>query len=187
MFLKSFKSISVILLIVLAAVYFTKPVNAQVMNGSYPQVTPSAQDISDINEGKSLFNNVKNNIITCLKLKDADFEKIGEYVMNQRFADTQAHIQMNLMAKQMMGENGEEQMHIILGKQVTGCNINNPEKGGVQGMMGNYANMMGLGNAGMMGFGGFGLFWVLPLVLYIVVIIDFILLGFWLWKQLKKK
>lgn len=40
------------------------------------------------------------------------------------------------------------------------------------------------GNQGMMNWGGFGL----PLSLFwIVILVDLILLGFWLWKQIQKK
>lgn len=41
---------------------------------------------------------------------------------------------------------------------------------------------MGYGYGGMMG--GFGIFWFLfPIVLFV----DFVLLGIWLWKQINKK
>lgn len=46
-------------------------------------------------------------------------------------------------------------------------------------MMGwNYGNMMG---------GGWGAFGVLGLLFWIIIFIDAILLGIWLWKQINKK
>ena len=43
--------------------------------------------------------------------------------------------------------------------------------------------MMGWGYGGMMN-GGFG---VLGTILWIVILVDLTLLGFWLWKQINKK
>jgi hypothetical protein len=137
------------------------------------QVTPSAQDLDDIQKGQTLYNKFKNKQITCKQLKDDDLEKIGEYVMNQRFDSTNNHIQMNERAKQMMGENGEEQMHIRLGKNATGCTNG---QGGVY-------TMMGWGYNGMMGSGLF----IIPFLVQIVILIDLILVGIWLWKQIQKK
>ena len=48
--------------------------------------------------------------------------------------------------------------------------------------------MMGFGyGAGMMGGLGAGTFGLLGFVVWIVVFVDLILLGAWLWKQLQKK
>ncbi|CAN5132397.1 hypothetical protein BH11PAT1_BH11PAT1_8050 [soil metagenome] len=44
--------------------------------------------------------------------------------------------------------------------------------------------MMGYGNFGNMMGGGFGF---LGLIFWIVILVDLILLGMWLWKQLQKK
>src|SRR3989339_1703425 len=86
-------------------------------------------------EGKQFLDNLNNNTVTCSQFKDADFEKIGEYFMGQSIGDTSRHIAMNEMMKSMMGEQGEEQMHIALGKRMSGCEPNAPLP---QNMMGNY-------------------------------------------------
>lgn len=44
--------------------------------------------------------------------------------------------------------------------------------------------MMGYWNGDMMNWGGFGLF---ALLFWIVFLIDSVLLGVWLWKQIQKK
>lgn len=44
--------------------------------------------------------------------------------------------------------------------------------------------MMGYWNGGMMNWGGFGIFVSL---FWIVILIDAILLGIWLWQQIQKK
>jgi len=47
--------------------------------------------------------------------------------------------------------------------------------------------MMGQwGNSGMMGY-GLGAFSVVGTIFWIVILIDLILLGVWLWKQIEKK
>jgi len=49
-------------------------------------------------------------------------------------------------------------------------------------MMGfGYGNMMNWGNGGMAWFGALGI------IFWLVILIDLILLGFWLWKQINKK
>jgi len=72
-------------------------------------------------EGKIFLDGLKNETITCSQLKDADFEKIGEYFMSQSVGDTSRHIAMNEMMKRMMGEKGEEQAHTAMGKRLSGC------------------------------------------------------------------
>ena len=124
MFQKRFKKLFLVLLILFSFFAFLKTANAQMMGNSEPSVTPSAQDIKDIQTGQNLYNKFQSKQLSCGQLKDADFEKIGEYVMNQRFSNTNQHIQMNNQAKQMMGENGEEQMHIQIAKNATGCSSN---------------------------------------------------------------
>jgi len=47
--------------------------------------------------------------------------------------------------------------------------------------------MMGFGYDGMMNWGGMAWFGTLGIVFWLVILIDLILLGFWLWKQINKK
>jgi NACalpha-BTF3-like transcription factor len=86
---------------------------------SAQQGEKSADQQKEEAEGKALFDQLKAKQTTCAKLTDDDFELIGEYVMGQRTGAS--HEQMNAMLKQMMGDIGEAQMHIVLGKSATGC------------------------------------------------------------------
>jgi uncharacterized membrane protein len=72
-------------------------------------------------EGKGLFDDLNNKLITCSQLKDADFEKIGEYFMGISIGDVSRHIATNEMMKRMMGEQGEEQAHTVMGKRMSNC------------------------------------------------------------------
>ena len=161
--------------------------SAQMMGGRGPvmqgygyviSVTPSPQDVNDINTGKDLFTKFQNKQVSCNNIKDDDFEKIGEYVMQQRFTDIGQHVQVDNNIKQMMGEQAEEQMHIRLGRNATGCFSN--QQGGENGMMGGfYPSMM---NSGW-GY-WFGSLWLLA---YIFVMIDLVLAAIWLWRQIKRR
>lgn len=144
-----------------------------------PQITPTQQDLQDIQTGQDLYSKFQNKQISCTNLQDADFEKIGEYLMNQQFGNVNTHIQMNERIKRMMGNQGEERMHITIARSITDCNTNN-QQGGVR-------NMMGYGyNGSMMSGWGYG-FGILCFIGYAIVLIDLILVGAWLWKQIKNK
>jgi len=65
----------------------------------------------------------------------------------------------------MMGEQGEEQMHIVMGKRISGCDTGT--KGGGNPMMG------GWGGFGVMGWLSMFLFWIL-LILGVVALIRYL-------------
>ncbi|MBI2578860.1 MAG: hypothetical protein HYW26_04060 [Candidatus Aenigmarchaeota archaeon] len=99
-------------------------------------------------EGKKFLDNLNNKIVVCPQLKNADFEKIGEYFMGQSIGDTSRHIAMNEMMKSMMGEQGEEQMHIAMGKRMSNCEPDAPMPQNMMGsdmMSGNMMRSMMMG------------------------------------------
>src|SRR3989344_3395226 len=142
-------------------------------------------------EGKQFLDNLNNNTVTCSQLKDADFEKIGEYFMGQSIGDTSRHIAMNEMMKSMMGEQGEEQIHVTWGKRGSGCDTSAafPSQGaGFMPMMwmvgsafapwsfggtkGGGNPMMGFGGNNIMGgWNGFGLLGWIPILLFWILLI----------------
>lgn len=146
-------------------------------------------------EGKQFLDNLNNKTVTCSQLKDADFEKIGEYFMGQSIGDTSRHIAMNEMMKSMMGEQGEEQMHIAWGKRGSGCDTSAefPSQGTgfmpmMQMMMGGWSSPSGLNqgnnsmmNFGFMPFGGFG--WIFMILWWVLIIAGIIALIKWLTAQ----
>jgi hypothetical protein len=86
------------------------------------QNSESNSDIAQENEeleGKALFEKLQSKQANCTDLTDSDFELIGEYLMGQKLQSE--HAQMNRMMKNMMGEEGEEQMHVMMAKNATGC------------------------------------------------------------------
>lgn len=152
-------------------------------------------------EGRKLLEDLSNKTVDCSQLKDTDFEKIGEYFMGQSIGDTSRHIVMNEMMKRMMGEKGEEQMHAVMGKRLSGCDtsaafpsqdvgfmpmINMFALYGAPGSrMGRWLSPAGPNQASksMMNFGfsspgGFG--WIFMILWWILIIAGIIMLIKWL-------
>jgi len=130
--------------------------------------------------------------LDCDDISDEDFERIGDGVMESVHAGA-AHEQMD----EMMGGEGSDSLrvaHINMGKNYLGCFNNNLRLNmPMMWMMGSDSsqagggvrNMMGWGyNGSMMGASGFGIFGA---IVGVVVFIDLVLLGIWLWKQINKK
>ncbi|MEK7624304.1 MAG: SHOCT domain-containing protein [Patescibacteria group bacterium] len=70
-------------------------------------------------EGKIVWEQLQAKKLTCKDLSDDNFGTLGEYFMGQMMGDS--HEAMNNMMIQMMGEKSEEQMHIVMGKRLSGC------------------------------------------------------------------
>lgn len=100
-------------------------------------------------EGKALWQKIEAKEITCQSLTADNFAALGEYFMGQ-MAGT-VHETMNNMMAQMMGAQSEEQIHVAIGKRMSGCEPNAPLPQGMMNMM-NGAGMMGSFGPGMMGY-----------------------------------
>jgi uncharacterized membrane protein len=103
-------------------------------------------------EGAQLFQQVQSGAKTCSQLSTANFERIGEYVMGQMVGSTSAHEAMNSAMQRMMGTQGEEQMHVLLGRRMSGCGGGTAPSSysTMMGLMGGFASgggMMGGDNA----------------------------------------
>lgn len=131
-------------------------------------------------EGRELWEKLQAKQVSCAELNDENFGVLGEYFMGQMMGDS--HAAMNAMMMQMHGKEGEEQIHIVMGKRLSGCDTSavvTEISGGWMPMM----NMMiGGGSFGsaqdrslppvfnqfmnpMMGFGTFGFFGGLFMIL----------------------
>lgn len=140
-------------------------------------------------EGKEIWEKLQAKEVTCENLSDEDFGSLGEYFMGQMAGEQ--HEAMNNMMIQMMGEEGEEQMHVAMGKRMSSCDPDRPMPQVNGGMMTMMMNMM-MGSAGSpqvggggnpmpalsgvegMGYGGwngFGLLGWLPMILFWILLI----------------
>ncbi len=192
--------------IILGAVMFlflflnVKNGNAQMMG--IPSAAPNeqSQTAQDEAAGKSVWDRLQNKQITCKDLKDDDFDVLGDFFMGNMMGGN--HASMNQLMTQRLGENGEKQMHIVMGKRLSGCdtNVAFPQGAGYfmpmmgwGGMMsGHLGQSWGGGGGGMMGFGGWnnmmGNSWSIFGGITWILIILFLILGIiYFWKGISRQ
>ena len=172
-----------IIFVTLLFVLTVTPVSAQGMMGRFfnnPNMTvDQTSTAQDELKGKQVFDKLQSKQATCQQLTDDDFDVLGDYYMGQMAGSTAAHAQMNNRMTQMMGDNAEKQMHIALGKRLSGCNTQAAYSGDSNS---GFAPMMGYGSVagwGMMNYFNGGssngwmpilIFW-LPLTILVVLLI----------------
>ncbi|RJQ24451.1 SHOCT domain-containing protein [Candidatus Parcubacteria bacterium] len=129
-------------------------------------------------EGKEVWEKFQAKQIECKDFTDDNYAVLGEYFMGQSIGDTQRHAAMNQMMIGMMGKEGEEQMHIVMGKRLSGCDPNAqvPQNGWgfmpMMWMMGGGNSMMGSDWGNMMGgWSGFSIFGWLSMILFWVLLV----------------
>jgi len=130
----------------------------------------------EVAEGKAFFEQMQSKEKSC-DLSDGQFAALGEYYMEQ-MAGT-SHEAMNAMMKQMMGSEGEEQMHVAMGKRLSGCDTSAafPSQGiGLMPMMGG-DNITGVK---MMNFGFMSFGWVFMILWWVLIIFGIVALVRWL-------
>jgi hypothetical protein len=197
------KKILISITLLLSFLTITKMSFAQGMMGGFnTTATPDevAQTQKDEAAGKAVWDKLQNKEVTCANLKDDDFDVLGDFFMSNAVGSN--HAAMNLMMKNRMGEEGEKQMHIAMGKRLSGCNTNAslpngssyfmPMMGGLGGRMGGLSQntlptQQGRGFS-MMGYGygqnGWNIFGIITWVFGIL----FLILGIlYFWKEIQKK
>ena len=157
---------------------FSSSVSAQgMMNwGNTPSATPSSvtSTAQDEAKGRQLWEKLQAKQVICESMKDDDFELLGEYFMGQSIGNTERHAVMNQMMQNMLGQNGEEQMHISLGKRSSGCDTNASFSSGY-GLPVMWWTMGGGGNP-MMGWGAFGFGWIFMIAFWLLIILGVVAL-----------
>ena len=99
-------------------------------------------------EGKEIWEKLQAKTIECKDLSEDDFGALGEYFMWTKLGE--AHPAMNQMMIKMMGEEGEEKAHIVLGKRMSGCEtgaVIPKEISGLMPMMQMFAPLFGGGGS----------------------------------------
>jgi len=185
---------------ILAAVVigsFAANVNAKIMSG----FSNSSVDWEEVvehtareeKEGSELWNKLQTKEVACVDLNDEQFGMLGEYFMGQMSGGS--HVAINAMIIQAHGEDGEEQIHIVMGKRLSGCDTSAAFpaiSGGWMPMM----NMMWGGwsspldgnnsinymmNFGFGPFGGFG--WIFMILWWVLIIAGIVALIKWFTNQ----
>jgi putative membrane protein len=144
-------------------------------------------------EGGIVWQKLQSGEVECSDLPDEDFGVLGEYFMGQMLGDS--HAAMNEMMMQIHGEEGEEQIHVVTGKRLSGCDtsasfpmssggwmpVMNMMWGGWPSLDSNFSN----NTNNMMNFGyGFGFFgWIFMILFWVLVIMGIVALGRWLSNQ----
>lgn len=163
-----------ILIIIIGLFFLEFPVSAQMMrlkrNRNFVIDDHTKQEEV---EGKKIYDKLKKNLIKCHQLKNADYQALGEYFMGQMVEKNHSFI--NQMMEKMMGEEGEKQAHINLGKKISGC-INSYQYLPMMGMMGGF-------NYWPMGW-FFGIYW---LIFSLLVLLVLVLLAIYLYKKIKNE
>lgn len=141
-------------------------------------------------EGKAVWEKLQTKELACKDLTDDNFGTLGEYFMGQMMGTS--HEAMNNMMIQMMGEQGEEQTHIVMGKRLSGCDTSAAFPSGsigfmsmMQMMRGGWSSPFGSNqsNNSMMNFGfaplgGFG--WIFMILWWVLIIAGIAALVRWL-------
>lgn len=166
---------------------FTLNVNAQMMGARLPDgqgFSNSSADRDQIvdhtfreeKEGKELWSKFQAKEIACVEITDEQFGVLGEYFMGQMMEDS--HAAMNAMMMQMHGEEGEEQIHIVMGKRLSGCDTSASLPMGSGGWMPMMNMMWGGMNFGFTPFGAFG--WIFMILWWVFIIAGIVALIKWL-------
>ena len=169
-------------LVMLPVLSFTLSVYSLAAESSSEQtITTDNHTASEETEGKEIREKLQAKKLECKDLTDGSYAVLGEYFMGQAIGNTQRHAAMNQMMISMMGEKGEEQMHIVMGKRLSGCDASAqvPSNGAgfmpMMRMMGGGGNpMMGYGGWGntMGGWGGFGILsWLFMIIFWVLIIL----------------
>src|SRR3989344_4766198 len=116
---------------------FATGANAQIMSG----FSNSSADWEEVvehtareeKEGKELWGQLQAKEVACENLNDEQFGVLGEYFMGQMAGES--HAAMNAMMIQAHGEDGEEQIHIVMGKRLSGCDTSAAFPAGSGGWM----------------------------------------------------
>ena len=189
-----------IIFTILAAVIvgsFAGVANAQMMgvfsNSSADWDAVVEHTLREEQEGKEVWNKLQTNELACENLSDEQFGVLGEYFMGQMAGDS--HAAMNAMMIQTHGEEGEEQIHIVMGKRLSGCDTSAAFPVGSGGWMpmmnmmwGGWSFPFGSNNSinNMMNFGfgtigGFG--WIFMVLWWVLIIAGIVALIKWLTSQ----
>lgn len=173
---------------------FQPNANAQMM-GNFSNSTVDWNEIvehtaREEREGKELWNKLQAKQLECPGLSDQQFGILGEYFMG--IMTGASHASMNAMMIQMHGQNGEEQIHLVMGKRLSGCDASAafPVTGGgwltmmnlMWGVASSFNNTL---TGRMMNFGPLGGFgWILMVLWWLFIILAIIALVKWLTHQL---
>ncbi len=182
-----------------ASLLFAAPALAQGMMGWYGNGGGASRIAAEEASGKAVWDRLQAKQISCADLRDDDFEVLGDYYMGLMMGS--AHAAMDAAMDARLGTSGNTQMHVAMGKRMSGCDASaSYPQGGAFPMMGAFGGgMMGWtsggalpGPIGVMGWTGYGWSWLHVLACVVTIalvwtalILSIIALAKWIGKQKK--
>lgn len=148
---------------VFMAIAVAIPASAQVMGGGMmngtiataPAGTAAGANTTAQEEaaGKAIWDTLQSKAVSCADLKEDDFDVLGDFFMGNMMGGS--HEAMNTTLAARLGDVGEKQMHIAMGKRLSGCDTSATYPQGSEnffsGMMGGRdSDMGGVGRYPMM-------------------------------------
>ncbi len=79
----------------------------------------TSETAADEAKGKEVWDKLQSKEVDCKNLTDDDFDVLGDYYMGLMAGNN--HEAMNNRMSKMMGDDGEKQMHIAMGKRLSNC------------------------------------------------------------------
>lgn len=140
-------------------------------------------------EGEEIWAKLQNKELECEGLSDEDFGALGEYFMGLMAGEQ--HEAMNTRMIQMIGEKGEGQMHVAMGKRMSGCEPNAPMpqnmmNNGMMGMMQMMGGSWSWGNNPVF-WGSFGwVGWIFMILFWAFAVVGLVTLIRWLITYFKR-
>ncbi|MCL5003758.1 MAG: hypothetical protein M1352_00635 [Patescibacteria group bacterium] len=197
----------ILLLTFLFVVIYFSAASARAQMMGYPtgSASSSAQNSSEDAAGKAIWDKLSAKQLNCKDLTDDDFDKLGDFFMGSMMGSS--HDYMDNLMTQRLGQNGDRQMHIAMGRRLSGCDVNAsfpqgysyfmPMMGGFGGMMsgwntnnqswGNgWSSMMGNSGWGNMMNGAFGSWSILGLLTWILVTVFLVLGIIYFWRGINR-
>lgn len=109
---------------------------------------PPLTQEQEVARGQMLYEKVRAKETSCADVRDVDFELMGEYFMSQNMPMAE-HDMMNERLEAMMGHEGEEMVHVNIGRHGSNCDTGTASVAG--NMMGDDhpMNGMNMNDAGM--------------------------------------
>jgi hypothetical protein len=152
--------------------------------------TGDAKLNQEIQKGREIVEKFYRGEVKCQNLTNEDFHSVGEYVMEQIVGGSD-HLTMNKMIEEMHGKEGEELMHINMGKRFLGCDGDGKTSimGGGMPMMGYWGfwNWRGWNFLAPI-FGIVGILWLLVILSFPILVLILLILGIiYLIKKLKSE
>ncbi|KKW33138.1 MAG: hypothetical protein UY76_C0008G0011 [Candidatus Uhrbacteria bacterium GW2011_GWA2_52_8d] len=178
-------------LLIAAMEFGAGTVSAQGIMGNVTGTDSTLEQVDDDHtaqeeaEGKIVWEKLQADQVTCADLSNDDFGVLGEYFMGQMMGDS--HADMNAMIARMHGEEGEEQIHAVMGKRLSGCDTEAvfPLGGShwmpmMSMMTGGWSSPLGFNqsNTFMMSFG-----WIFMVLWWVLIIAGIVALIKWFMTQ----